>query len=246
MPHQAFGKLSEARTKDLPLAMQISDGPKLIGRDIPASAYFVDTQIAGKVVKSLVDTGACVTVMSERVFGGLPDFKLEPAPEGMRSFEGVVQGSELKVMGVAHIPIKIGNFMSGPHPVIVVPGTRTELILGLDFLDRYSISVDTCNRQLRIGGPGKPISYVDVKPQLASSSSYKVIVPKSTEIPPRTTKHVPVVVKGLLEDVDGCIEGLDIENPNFLVARSVNFIQSGKTEVICTNVSGTPVVLHPK
>ena len=164
MPYKACGKLEIARNVDQPLAMKISEGPKLFGRDIPAGAYFVDIHIAGKAVSCLVDTGACVTVMSECLFRSLPNLELKSPPESMQVFEGVVQGSQLKAKGVVYTPIEIANFTSGPHPVVVAPSTRMECILGLDFLDKYSISVDTANRQLRICSSGKETVCVDVKP----------------------------------------------------------------------------------
>ena len=226
--------------------MCISNGPKVLGREVPAGAYFIDVHIADKVVNGLIDTGACVTVISEHVFRGLSNVKLESPPDGMQQFEGVVQGSKLKAIGVIHVRIGLGKFQSAPHPVVVVPGTRMECLLGLDFLDNYFISVDTVNRQLKIGDPTDNLTYVDVKPKLAPSTSYKVVVSQVTELPPRTMIDIPVTVFGLTEDIEGCIEGLDLENPRFLIGRSLNSVTEGQTIVACANVSTEPIVLHPK
>ena len=226
--------------------MCISDGPKVLGREVPAGAYFVDVHIADKVVNSLIDTGACVTVISEHVFRGLSNVKLESPPEGMQQFEGVVQGSKLKAIGVAHVRIRLGKFLSAPHQVVVVPGTRMECLLGLDFLDKYFISVDTVNRQLKIGDSADDLTYVDVKPKFAPSNSYKVVVSQITELPPRTMIDIPVTVCGLAGDIEGCIEGLDLDNPRFMIGRSINSVTKGQTIIACANVSAEPIVLHPK
>ena len=244
-PEATIGKLREARTMDRPLAMQISDGPeKLLGRAVTAGAYFVDVHIAGKTINSLVDTGACVTVISEHLFNSLPNVQLESAPESMKSFEGVVQGSKLQVLGLITQPIQVGDFQSEPHKIVVVPGSRMECILGMDFLDKYCISVDTKTRQLHIRVPGRSPLMVAVKPKFTPSHSYKVVVAHITEIPPRTMLHVPVKVCNLKTDIDGCVEGLNLDNTNFLVARSINSVKNGATGVVCANVTGSPIVLH--
>ena len=229
-----------------PLAMQITNGPEqLLGRAVTAGAYFVDVHIAGQVVNSLVDTGACVTVISEHLFKSLPNTQLENPPESMTGFEGVVQGSKLQVLGIITQPIMIGEFQSRPHKIVVVPGSRMECILGMDFLDKYCISVDTQARQLQIGVPGRNPVVVDVNPKFTPNHSYKVVVSHITELPPRTMLHVPVQVSNLEADIDGCIEGLNLDNPKFLVARSLNSVENRATGVVIANVTGSTIVLHP-
>ena len=87
--------------------------------------------------------------------------------------------------------------------------------------------------------------YVPLKPVFyASREIYKVAAADRVEIAPRTCQEVSVRVRDLEIDVEGCIEGMDLNHQSLLIARSLNITSSGMTKVQCINYAEHPVVLH--
>ena len=120
-------------------------------RDSPTVAYYIKACIQGVRRDMLVDTGASVTI-SHGYFQTIPNVKCKPA--SISNVEGIVAGSQLELVGEITVPIKIGAFLSEPHKILIVKGMKYFGILGLDYLDRFYVSVDTNYRRLRIEPPG--------------------------------------------------------------------------------------------
>ena len=79
----------------------------------------------------LVDTGASITLMSDEYFKSIPNCKMDSSPPF--SVEGVIAGSQLDVLGQVNLPIKLGNFISKLHPIVIqcvhVKVTKSKRIL---------------------------------------------------------------------------------------------------------------------
>ena len=217
-----------------------------LGRAVPANAYFADVSMAGQTFEGLIDSGAAITLISKPLYDKLENVQLETPPDNFKQFGGVVPGSQLEVLGVINVPIQLGDFVSGPQCVVVVPGMQLECIIGLNFLDKYYISIDTVDRKLAIAPPGQEIVDVKLKPSFSPNcETYKVVCTDRLELKPRMVQYVPVLVQGLGEDVDGCIEGLCEDNSCFMVPRSVNSLNDCKTGIMCANVTNKSIILHP-
>ena len=160
-----------------------------------AVAYHVPVWIQGARENALVDSGASVTMMSLEMFQTLGNIEMTETNSGVRVVEGIVDGSVLKVVGTVWVPIQIGDFVSEPHTILVVSGTKQKFILGLDFLDRFQVSIDTTNRALRMGsGTNKPV-LIDVWPAFhAEAIINRVTSTNLITLPPRTSTSVEVSV----------------------------------------------------
>jgi hypothetical protein len=109
----------------------------------------VQTQVNGTQMEALVDSGASVSVMSERAFKTVWkhwNMQRLPIPAAL----GVlgVNGEKIDVTGYVEIPItikdkKTNEVRSFTRPILVLSGIgQTELILGYDFIQEEGMIID--------------------------------------------------------------------------------------------------------
>ena len=100
-------------------------------RDDSATAYYLSICIQGVHTDALVDTGASITLISNKYFKAIPNLKMDSSPPF--SVEGVIAGSQLDVLGQVNLPIKLCNFISKLHPIVIqcvhVKVTKSKRIL---------------------------------------------------------------------------------------------------------------------
>ena len=222
-------------------------GPKKFhARETAANAYFAKAIIQGEPVHALVDSGAMATMISETFCETLPvDTFIDQVRPDQIQYEGIVAGSKLNIVGTILVPIKIGNFESEPHKILVVAGTYSPCILGLDFLDKYYISIDAGNRKLLVNPPGLECSTIDLVPHFISSKGvYRASSTTRVEIAPRSISLIQVSIKNLGEDMEGCIEGLESDDMKFMVPRSLHSIKEGLTYIDCVNITDRPIAIQ--
>ena len=223
-----------------------TDGPKTHSkfRHETANAYFVELQIKDTLVYGLVDTGACVTMASREFIEQIPGCIIQTGPENMMDLAGVVPGSKLNTVGSVTAAIRIGKFVSPPHKIIIVADSSLQFLIGIDFLDKYYVSIDAVGRQLRIGTQEERF-YADIHPIFwPKQEAYKVVSTAPVLLGPRTCSTIEVKVKELEVDCEGCIEGLDLDNQPFLVPRSINATVEKATFIQCVNHSEKPITIH--
>ena len=127
------------------------NGPTtFLERERPANAYYVKVKMQGVELEALVDSGAAITMILEDLFNSLKDVELISNGGGRSEFEGVVPGTKLHMKGSINVPLQIGSFTSPPHEIRIVADSNHSCIIGLDYLDRFYISIDTNGRQLRV------------------------------------------------------------------------------------------------
>ena len=184
-------------------------------------------------------------MISREVYESIPNMKLLKPPETVNDLEGVVMGSKLDIIGVICVPIKLGPYLSKNHSILVANGTRNSCIIGMDFLDRFYISIDTTNRRLRISPPESEPSFVSISPSfLPTEDIYKVVNNAKVELSTRSVHCIEVRVRDLGQDLDGCIESISLDNQNFMLPRSLHTIRDGLTFIECINVTDTPIILQ--
>ena len=208
-------------------------------REEPASAYYVQVCIQGVRTDALVDTGACVTLVSEDFFQSIPNLKLEPS---VINLEGIATGSRLDVRGVVHLAIKIGNFISEKHEILIVRGISQSCLLGMNFLDRFGVAIDTTKRCLSVPASGGrhdvPVKLVNL------DKGHKVVSVAKVQVPPRSGITLEVSVRDLHVDLDGCVEMEESSTANFLVPRSLHRVRKGLTHLDCLNITDEPIVIE--
>ena len=102
----------------------------------------VSLMVGKKKVPALVDTGAMVSVMSKKVFDGLPNSdEFEEAPIRPSFRVTAANGNDLKVKGRYYVPFDILG-MSVVQPVYVVQGLQSHSwILGVDLIRALHLSI---------------------------------------------------------------------------------------------------------
>ena len=105
----------------------------------------------GKTYSFLVDTGAAATLLSSTIWNHyLQQCRydlIQPSLESVSSCLFGVNGSRLTVKGKANISLQSNQF-NFPISAIVVDDLAEEAILGLDFLEKYSGTIDVPQRRL--------------------------------------------------------------------------------------------------
>jgi hypothetical protein len=109
----------------------------------------VQTQVNGTPMEALVDSGASVSVMSERAFKTVWEhWKMQRLPIPAALNVSGVNGKKIDVTGYVEIPLtikdkKTNKVRSFTRPVLVLSGIgQTDLILGYDFIREEGMIID--------------------------------------------------------------------------------------------------------
>ena len=212
----------------------------VVGKEIPAAAYYAMIGIRGTCFEALIDTGSAITLISQELYDHIPRHSLLRTTEKTSwTIQGIVETAAAVSMAVT-VQLELGSFKSEPHEVWVVERSSQPFVLGLDFLDKYGIEISTRNRRLEIRSPESmniPLRVVD----LPGGEDFKVACRSTTIVPPRSKQLVEVSIRDLKGDVEGCIEPLLRMDSELLVARSVNRVCRRTTMVECVNLNSYPI-----
>jgi hypothetical protein len=109
----------------------------------------VQTTVNSTPIKALVDSGASVSVMSEKAFKtGWEHWKMQRLPLPAAPTVSGVNGKKMDVTGYVEIPLqmedgKTGEVRTFTRPVLVLSGIeQNDLILGYDFIQEEGMIID--------------------------------------------------------------------------------------------------------
>ena len=123
----------------------------LIGREAPAAAYYAAVGIGDVSFEALIDTGSSITLISRDLYDKIPkSAKIKTEHRTGCQIQGVV-GKVSNASIVVTVMMKVGPFCSEEHEVWVVDDSTQPFIMGIDFLDKYRIGIQTGLRKLTIG-----------------------------------------------------------------------------------------------
>ena len=170
---------------------------------------------------------------------------MQKAPLSTPYVQGVVTGSRLEVVGTVTLPVGLGQFYAEPHPILVVKNAGHQCLLGMDFMDRFGVCVNTLDRTLEIAnGTGRAeIIGVNLRFPL-STNSHKVVAHARTEIPPRTVMFVDVDVKNVVGEAEGCIESLLRGEGKPMIPRCLTIVRDGIAKIECVNVTDRAITVQ--
>ena len=136
----------------LPLATPGTEG-QLLARIpyVPGTPILVTARVnGGRSVQLILDTGAEVTMISPQALSALG---VEMRPVRAARIQGVAGTGTLDVPSIMLDSVEVGEAKAGPLEVLAHnPSlTRGEGLLGRDFLDRFTVSIDTRAREVRLG-----------------------------------------------------------------------------------------------
>ena len=95
-----------------------------------STPHYVPLVCNGVTINFQLDSAACVTVISERFFGGKFASRLEPTSCSLTSFSG----DSIRVIGQFNVDVECENIMHKQLPLVVVEGDKPAL-LGRNWLD---------------------------------------------------------------------------------------------------------------
>ena len=203
-----------------------------VGR--PISGLYATATISGNTVDCLIDTGATLSLMSQDVW------------EHLKSSHTLVQytdtlisasGDQLCILGKTRTTLHIQNTICTIN--IVIAKTDCDIILGLDFMNRFLLNIDKETKTCRLDGEAI---------QLQCSGRigcYCITVAEDIEIPGMSE----MILRGKLEDKSntissnnsgtvkpaiGMVEPVSENNEryNSMIARSVESLDK---DVRCAN-----------
>lgn len=204
---------------------------------------FVKVRVRGEDIAMLVDTGASVTLLSEKFIESLPG-TMTPIMKPVNTTLITATGESTPFLGQSKVSLSIGT-ETFEHDVLIA-NIQNDGILGLDFLEKNNCTVKLSDGILYIGSESKEIrcykSAIDV---LASCCECKIAVLEDIEIPPRCEMIVPgaiVHVDGYPQGQYGIIEPAVkfVERKGLLVAKSVVDISKEIIPLRMINLLDTP------
>lgn len=98
-------------------------------------------KIQGMMTKAVIDTGAEVTVLSDRLYNEIPEECRPKLKKAKRRLTVADAGKEMRTDGIADMSFNIGK-TSFVWPVYVAP-IRDDVLLGCDIIDEKDITVNT-------------------------------------------------------------------------------------------------------
>ena len=105
--------------------------------------------IAGQAVNFLLDTGACASIIDEKLLNKIYDQGAAIFTNESVQFVETITGQKVPLLGKVENPVKINGVLY-PSCFQVVQGLCHEAILGQDFLEAYGAVIDFKNKRLKL------------------------------------------------------------------------------------------------
>ena len=141
---------------------------------------YVRIEMNGFSVFALIDTGAAISCINSKTF---EDLKLNQNYD-LRDINFTVQGvgGKQTTMGQATVHFLLGG-IEFQQLFTIIHDIGIELLLGMDFLSKYSAKLDFVHNHLTIDGSNSPI-------QFEYREEYKILVDQIIILPPRSESIV--------------------------------------------------------
>ena len=108
----------------------------------------MEIQLAGRGIDTLVDTGACVNVISGKL---LDQLGFRPKLELYQGKARTVDGSPLAIEGTVKLRTQVGNVDTTVVKYLVAEAIEVPVIVGLGFMTTHNSSVDLHSHQFWTG-----------------------------------------------------------------------------------------------
>jgi hypothetical protein len=203
----------------------------------------IHLQIHHRRVAALVDTGACISVVSQKFLDRLPPFISSTATPSTKPVF-TASGERLAIHSKIGLTLNISGLLLS-HDFFVTDhlSGNYQLILGLDFLEKFQCSIDL---------PGRSITFCDqlmalplhagtLDPKFMATTKHKV------RLPPWTESLVPLAVHPSYSSSSVlCLSPSPaFPNKRFLLPRAVVTPHHSQVTVRIINLSHVPIILRP-
>ena len=183
-------------------------------------------------IRALIDTGAEVSIISDRVFHNLQ--RHSKLQTNVNLELQCANGNPLQVLGVASLDFKIGNKIF-KHHFYVVKNLSRNCLLGNDFLEKNDVIINMKLRKLKIGD-----LYVTLEDDIHISTVVRSS--RNVELRPHTShvcevrvKNVPYFEKSDFYEIIPPSKGYLSEEPGVVVESSLIQFKNGKFPVLISN-----------
>ncbi|KAK3106230.1 hypothetical protein FSP39_015710 [Pinctada imbricata] len=165
------------------------------------AGIFIEALIQGLEAHLLIDTGATLSLISEKVYNNISSTPgIAPLQEVKRKVL-TANNEPLKIIGLTTVSITVaGKSYSTP---VLVADVSVEGVIGLDFMKENSCAIDICNQNMTLSGNTVPLitqGHIGV---------FKIALADTVRIPPRSeiitrgniclSEHVKLSGEGLIE-----------------------------------------------
>lgn len=137
-------------------------------------SLYASARVGGCGTQILVDTGATVSLLQERVWKQVVG---EQGIQDLQKVETAVQsvnGQSLKMHGIAELDVRLGEFET-KHKFLITTEIGTECILGMDFLALYGCVINCHENLLTLPGNHS----IKLGPRKTTHVVYRVILTDS-------------------------------------------------------------------
>lgn len=198
--------------------------------------YTVPIKIDQLKVQAVLDTGAEVTIISDKIFP-----QIQPTPPVVKEVNLRPAGRDMIMKGkiVGPVKISLGNKVYNEH-VYVAP-IEDKMLLGLGFLRKIGASAHLASDVLTIGNEKIPMKFGGSASSLKRIARITVIEP--ILIPPKTVARVPCKLNCPLSDY--VVEpSLDKLPPGVIMPRTYH--TGGESASVCLiNMGDETVRVRP-
>ena len=193
--------------------------------------------------KLLVDTGAAVTVISDKFYNDVLRVAYRVRRQESLNSVKTADGKEVPVVGAVSFPIIVGSVSYQCH-AFVVAGLAYNIVLGRDFLHEYGAVIDVRQQFVDFSGKNKinfasgeyPLLISDVR----VSKTFVIDAQSELVIPACLEKFATSHVVGLIEAVPKLSDRYHLYGACSLSSPNEN----GEVTFRLLNPSDTPVILY--
>lgn len=147
-----------------------------------ASMLRLNVKVNSKDIVAVIDTGAQVSIISDKVYE-----MLQNKPPIKKNIVMHGAGRDMKMKTFIIEPIDIGLGTRTYSSEVYIAHMDDDMLLGLAFMRRNHVQLDCCKQQIIINSDTFHMSYGKSKelPRVA-----KVILPSKTALPPNSAVHI--------------------------------------------------------
>jgi len=216
---------------------EMTEGSIVIDR-VTAASITVPVVVNKVETKAVIDTGAEVTVLNEKLYYKIPDGVRPELKTATRNLVVAEAGKHMTTKGVADVELRLGN-ETFVWPVYIAP-IGDNLLLGCDIIDEKDITINS-KKGLQLNG-----EWIGCETKRQSDEVARVITKEPITIP--ANSEIIIFAKGLnSEDLSSrytVIEPVVEDDRKLIVARALVDPYSNNIPVRLINLDDHPIKLR--